>query len=245
VSGLFKYDVVVTIPSGQIWRVGSSNIRVGLYSNPNNCATVHADTQVDSALPCLNGGNYGQMTTTSLSGGTAISLNIIHMAGPCCTLTTGSYVLGRVRFSIQGSSCLVCDSIRSNSVLLDSMTAMTYSNGNDPFAGCWTITKTPCYSPTGITKENSNVPAAFKLYDNYPNPFNPGTMIRYDIPRTSWVKITIYDIPGRVVEILVNEKKPAGSYETHWDGTNYSSGVYFYKMETTGYTESKKMLMLK
>ena len=245
VNGLFKLDVVATIPAGQMWKVGTCSIRIDFHPS-TGCVTVHPDLLVDSALPCLNGGNYATMTTTSLSGGTAISLNITRLTGPCCTLSTGTYVLGRIRFNRLDTNCIICDTIRNTSVLFDSLTQMAYSDGvNCSSPPCWTRTNFPCVPVTGITRENSNIPSEFKLYDNYPNPFNPTTTIRYDIPKTGNVKITIYDVPGRAVEILLNEKKPAGSYETHWYGTNFSSGVYFYKMETEGFSETKKMLLLK
>jgi hypothetical protein len=89
------------------------------------------------------------------------------------------------------------------------------------------------------------IPGTFNLFQNYPNPFNPVTLIKYFLSKTSKVKITIYDILGRETETLVNEQMNPGNYEVRWDGTNYSSGVYFYRIVTNGFTETKKMILMK
>jgi hypothetical protein len=99
--------------------------------------------------------------------------------------------------------------------------------------------------------ENKNInsqPKEFSLSQNYPNPFNPRTTIRYTIPNASDVKLVIYDLLGREIDKLVNEKKEPGYYELIFDATNYSSGMYFYKLEARGeknFTEVKKLLLIK
>ncbi len=102
----------------------------------------------------------------------------------------------------------------------------------------------------GIHPISSEVPEKFSLYQNYPNPFNPQTKIKFDVPsnvkrETSNVKLIIYDLLGREVTTLVNEELKPGIYEADWDGSNYSSGVYYYKIKTEGFIETKKMLMVK
>ena len=90
-----------------------------------------------------------------------------------------------------------------------------------------------------------NVTTKYVLYQNYPNPFNPITNIRFDIPRSSHVKLIIYDALGREVATLVNEKLSAGSYEAEWDGSGYPSGVYFYSLSANNFKQTKKMLLIK
>ena len=90
----------------------------------------------------------------------------------------------------------------------------------------------------------------FTLYQNYPNPFNPSTKIRFAIPpagngRDHFVKVIIYDIIGREVTTLVNEQLQPGSYEADWDASQFSSGVYYYKLISGEYSETKKMVLLK
>jgi hypothetical protein len=103
---------------------------------------------------------------------------------------------------------------------------------------------------SGIRKISSSIPDGFKLYDNYPNPFNPSTMIRFEIPPSKGVggmniSLTIYDALGREVETLVNEKLTAGTYEVEWNAEKYTSGVYFYRLITDGYNVTKKMILIK
>jgi photosystem II stability/assembly factor-like uncharacterized protein len=92
---------------------------------------------------------------------------------------------------------------------------------------------------------NTEAPSAYKLDQNYPNPFNPSTNIGYSVPKSSHVNISVYDALGRKVETLIDEKKDAGNYEAQWNASKYSSGLYFYKMQTEGYTETKKMILTK
>lgn len=94
-------------------------------------------------------------------------------------------------------------------------------------------------------KGNNSVPLVMKLYNNYPNPFNPTTRIKYDISRNVPVKMTVYDILGREVKVLVNEIKKAGSYVAEFDASNYASGVYFYRIEAGDFVEAKKMVLVK
>ena len=98
---------------------------------------------------------------------------------------------------------------------------------------------------SGLTQHGSTVPEEFNLYQNYPNPFNPATKIKFDIPRSSSVKLIVYDILGKEVATLVNEKLSAGSYKVEWYGTDYPSGVYFYKLVAGDFTDVKRMLLIK
>jgi len=105
--------------------------------------------------------------------------------------------------------------------------------------------------PIGIQPISTEVPERFILYQNYPNPFNPSTKIRFSIPLLRGVSegrgvlLVIYDILGRELTTLINEQLTPGIYEVEFDGTNYSSGVYYYKLESGTYTETKKMLLIK
>ena len=92
------------------------------------------------------------------------------------------------------------------------------------------------------------------LNQNYPNPFNPSTTIKYNIPNpsadgekreTKNVKLLVYDVLGEIVETLVNEKQKPGSYEMKWDGSELTSGIYFYRLQVGDYVETKKMILLK
>jgi hypothetical protein len=101
----------------------------------------------------------------------------------------------------------------------------------------------------GINTFSSEIPIGFSLSQNYPNPFNPSTKMKFSIPPSKgargMTRLIIYDILGREVTTLVNEQLQPGIYEVEWDGTNYCSGVYFYKLITNDYSETKKMVLIK
>ena len=98
---------------------------------------------------------------------------------------------------------------------------------------------------TGINQVSNEILEGFKLYQNYPNPFNPSTKIRFEIPRSSIVRLIVYDILGKEISTLVNEKLSSGSYEVDWTATGYTSGVYFYRLVTRDFSKTKKMLLIK
>ncbi|MBS1513810.1 MAG: T9SS type A sorting domain-containing protein [Bacteroidetes bacterium] len=91
----------------------------------------------------------------------------------------------------------------------------------------------------------SEVAANYSLEQNYPNPFNPRTTVKFAIPKNEFVKISVFDISGREVQVLVNENLTAGVYETEFRGDNLSSGTYFYKIETPSFSDTKKMILVK
>jgi hypothetical protein len=109
------------------------------------------------------------------------------------------------------------------------------------------LTNTIPYDGTTDVKETPTpmVPMVYKLEQNYPNPFNPTTIITYSIPTNSDVRLTVYDILGRVVKVLVNEKKGPGVYTASLNGGQLASGVYFYRLVAGSFVQTKKMLLLK
>ncbi len=98
---------------------------------------------------------------------------------------------------------------------------------------------------TSISGNGNGIPSDYSLGQNYPNPFNPVTKINFSIPKSSNVKLAVYDLTGREVEVLVNDMKAAGNYTATFDGTTLSSGAYFYKITADGFTDVKKMMILK
>ena len=99
-------------------------------------------------------------------------------------------------------------------------------------------------TPTGVD-DNEITPSDFSLSQNYPNPFNPTTTINYSILKLSNVVIKVYDVLGKEAATLVNEEKPAGTYEVEFDASKISSGVYLYKLQAGSFVETKKMILIK
>ncbi len=98
---------------------------------------------------------------------------------------------------------------------------------------------------TGIKNQELLSYKVFSLSQNYPNPFNPTTTIRYQIPHAGFVSLKIYDVLGKETAALVNEEKPAGEYNVTFDGSNLSSGVYFYQLKSGSFVETKKLILMK
>jgi hypothetical protein len=99
-------------------------------------------------------------------------------------------------------------------------------------------------TPVGIIGNNSS-PNEYRLHQNYPNPFNPSTQIKYDIASDGNVKLTVFDMLGREVAVPVDKFQKSGKYSAVFNGENLTSGVYFYKLITNEFTETKKMILLK
>lgn len=89
------------------------------------------------------------------------------------------------------------------------------------------------------------IPDKFLLYQNYPNPFNPSTIIKYELSEGSRVKLQVFDILGNEIKTLVNENQKPGSYEVIFNAGNMASGIYFYKLITPNYTDTKPMVLIK
>ena len=104
---------------------------------------------------------------------------------------------------------------------------------------------------TALEQTSSEIPKEFRLFQNYPNPFNPRTVIPYKLKKASYVKLIAYDITGKEIQVMVNQRQQPGEYEVDFMGKFSASGVYFYRMEVTDdkskqlYTEVKKMILLK
>lgn len=101
-----------------------------------------------------------------------------------------------------------------------------------------------CYNVTK-GEEGNLLPTEYILYNNFPNPFNPSTTIKYSIPEYTPVKITVYDVLGNDIVTLVNEEKPTGSYKINFNGKRLPSGIYFYRLQAGAFVETKRMMLVK
>lgn len=99
----------------------------------------------------------------------------------------------------------------------------------------------------GLNSDESNktIPKEYHLHQNFPNPFNPTTTIRYDLPKDGLVQLEVFDILGRKITTLVNTRQSAGRYDINFDASNLASGIYIYKLQSGEYNSSKKMIFLK
>ena len=98
---------------------------------------------------------------------------------------------------------------------------------------------------TGVSQRSSTIPSSYALEQNYPNPFNPSTSIQFDLPRTGFTTLKIYNLLGQEIATLLNEIKPSGSYIVQWNALNMTSGMYFYKLTSGEFSQVKKMQFIK
>ena len=112
----------------------------------------------------------------------------------------------------------------------------------------WGIYRRPMLEVIGIRNVSTEIPAKYYLGQNYPNPFNPSTDIRFQIPLSGEVSLKVYDISGKEVEVLVNDKLEAGEYIVRFDAGQYgslASGVYFYRLQAGDFSDTRKLILLK
>jgi hypothetical protein len=129
------------------------------------------------------------------------------------------------------------------------------NNNTDNVGGYSGYTDTWSFSVSGTTVNASDscIPTRFAVSQNYPNPFNPSTKIKFDVPKTSIVKIKVYNDIGEEIKTLVNNEEKPGTYEVEFDGNRLASGIYFYNIQaespanglTTEYFQTKKMILIK
>ena len=109
----------------------------------------------------------------------------------------------------------------------------------------WRTFKYSVSNIVGVNSSSANIPGKFTLYQNYPNPFNPSTKIKYDLPYKNFVTLKVYNILGKEITSLVNTEQQAGSYEVTFNGISHPSGVYFYRLNTDGYSDTKRFVLIK
>jgi hypothetical protein len=149
----------------------------------------------------------------------------------------GKVVLGT---STQMQGVILCKT-------LISMNTGTSLNGRAMAQTAVTLDGNAVTQPATVTavKSNSLIPQAFVLYQNYPNPFNPETIISYQIPITGRVSLKIFNVLGNQVAELVNGIQDAGKFNTTFDGSKFSSGIYFYQLKYGSFVSTKKLVLLK
>ncbi len=160
--------------------------------------------------------------------------------------------LNKTAYANQDSITTYPDSVRMRVKTTGAVTQQSYTITVIAHGKFGNVEQTPAHARTismsvltGITQFNNEIPEKFYLYQNFPNPFNPSTQIRFDIAKAGNVKISVYDLTGRKVSELVNQNYDAGKYIVDFNATDFASGVYFYKIETEDYTSIKKMILIK
>ncbi len=144
---------------------------------------------------------------------------------------------GELKMTTDGGTSWLNQSVPSNGSYAD-------IHGSGSFA-CIAGKKIATNTTVSIQQISNELPSEFSLEQNYPNPFNPTTNIGLRIANFGFVTLKVYDVTGNEVAVLVNEELSAGKYNVDFDASNLASGTYFYRLQTAGFTQTKKLTMIK
>ncbi len=242
VSGLGT--VLKTIDGGQTWSYQPANDLYGLYGvyfvDINNGFAVgqHYHGYYDGVIiKTTDGGQNWSNHSPTYNGLRGISfINsstgiVVGKSGTILKTTDGG-----LNWTIQ------------NSGTANLLTSVDFIDSNYATVGGWggTVLRTTNGGVTYVKEEKTyEIPDNYFLSNNYPNPFNPATKIKYSVPQLSDVVIKVFDILGNELETLVNNEKPAGTYEITWNAVSLPSGIYFYQIRAGDFVQTKKMTLLK
>jgi len=228
----------ISTNNGASWTTTNLNNHVihGLGLNGN---TVFAGTAGAGTYRSTNNGANFTLTTLNVNvwANFAVSGDNIFAASKALDPYNGVYVSNNNGLNWTK---------RNEGLDVDLLISSISISGNYIFIGSRRgVHRRPLGELIGIKTISSEIPSSFSLSQNYPNPFNPATKIIFDLKNSGLVKFVVFDMFGKEVKTLVNEKLSAGSYLTEFDGSGLTSGVYFYKIEIGDYSEVKKMILLK
>ena len=248
--------MLVRITNSTVANNGGSGVLAETPSRGN------ADAQITNTIVAFNGGYGCANGARGVIGGSGIVYNCLWGNGPgnfsgisgldsvlCCVNANSDSC--DIRFNIYYDP-LFTDTLASDfrldsvSKCIDAGTEIVIGrivrdpDGTLPDIGAFYYQHMPV-----AVSENGQAPNGYFLSQNYPNPFNPETRIKFQIPNTNDVVLKVYDILGREVATLVNERKPPGTYEAEFDGSGLASGVYLYRLKAGSFVETKKLILLR
>jgi hypothetical protein len=234
-----------TVPSGVLssntlyyWRVTSQNeFGFSAIAGPWSFTTVPAAPASPNLVSPVNGATGTSLTPlldwSDVSGAATYNVQVSINSGFTSTVVNQT--------GLTSSQYTVPAGTLTNNVLYYWRVSAVNPGGQSAWSTVWNFRP----AITGINSIGGEIPKEFKLYDNYPNPFNPVTKIRFDIASSSEAHLVVYDILGKVAAVLVNRKLEAGVYEASFEGNDLASGVYFFRFNAGNYTAIKKMVLTK
>ncbi|MCX6161384.1 MAG: S8 family serine peptidase, partial [Ignavibacteriae bacterium] len=244
---------------------GASNMLISNTLAPGDTAKelvgIKIITSINPQVGSLKLLMFGMQTTATASNITSFDLywdknkdNVVSNGDiklKSLPFTTGPLSFDSLKFKFLDSSRTLILAARTTASATASMQVNLGITDTNQVRAYYTTrpfgTNFPLGSVTSVSG-NINENLTFSLSQNYPNPFNPSTLIRYSVAREGFVKIAVYDIVGREVGLLVNNNKLAGNYQVEFDSKDFSglsTGVYYYKIEASGFTDIKKMILIK
>jgi hypothetical protein len=249
VGGVFGGVEALAVSGNEVYVGGRFTSAGGVSAN--NVARFNTQTNTWSTL-----GTGSSNGVDSLVFALAVVGNEVVVGGEFRS-AGGVSANGVARFNTQTNTWSTLGTGSSNGVSIGGVSGGVYAlavSGNEVYVGGRFISAGGV-SAIGVARWNSGTsrveqlsptaPKTFLLEQNYPNPFNPSTTIRYQLPVASEVKLEVYDVLGKKIATLVNERQSAGSYQVVWNASGLSSGTYFYRLQAGTFTQTKKMILVK
>ena len=255
-----KYNSNIGSPAGYYYSTNSgtswNTVLVNFYINPLTHINFYNGTGF--APTRTNGLSYDTFKSTNYGiNWSVVSSNNLVFRDMCSLNSQNFWGLdssGSIKYSSNGGNTFVNQftggiSDYGDAIFMFPSDSLNHSVGYAKLNNKLYKTTSGGFSVHSYIGNENNIIEKFILLQNYPNPFNPVTNIRYSIPegtgRDMTVQLKVYDVNGKEIETLVNENQIAGSYSVNFNAANYPSGVYFYKLETNNFSETKKMILLK
>jgi hypothetical protein len=243
--------------SNKIW-FGTNHTRIYYSSNYGQNWTIQSTAPEQNSL-CIAYGHENYSVITVYAGGSNYLLKSTNYGSNWYTVTIGGsgnisgVTHSDLEFFLTRANMIYKNNISGNWIPVYTATSGIYNyvdnRGYVTWADHYAVRTnggiTFLTEGEGIKKISTEIPNNFSLSQNYPNPFNPNTIIGFQLPMLSNVKLIIYDVLGREIATLVNEQLKPGTYEITFDGADYPSGVYFYKLTTESFNQTKRMVLLK
>lgn len=193
-----------------------------------------------------NSNDQGNSIVTDAAGNVYVTGQSINVSGGINTdFVTAKYNSAGVQLWLQRYNGTANNADESLSIKVDG-NGNVYITGRSRGSGTNYDLATIKYSETvGVQTIGDKIPDDFTIHQNYPNPFNPTTSIEFTVPNLSIVKLAVYDITGKELDVLVDKELSYGKYRAEWDASEYSSGIYFYKLSAVDFIQTKKMILVK
>ncbi len=237
---LFKFNL-----RGVPARAQFLSARLSLFGNPYPCSALHSGANKSYLRKVTSPWDHNSVTWETQPDFSTV--NQVEL--PQSTFPTQDYLDIDVSALVED---MLLDSTTNFGFVIMNRVENIYRSMNFASSDCIDSTKRPLLvisympnPPTGIVPINESTPAGYDLSQNFPNPFNPVTNIDFDIPVQTFVTLKVFDQIGREVSSLVNESLSPGSYRLQWDGSNFSSGMYFIRLEADSKLITKRMMLTK
>jgi hypothetical protein len=230
--------------------VSGSTVHVVWYDSPAENDEIYYKRSTDAGISWGTDIRLTNNADISLYPSVAVSSSVVHVMW--CDYRDGNWEIYYKRSIDAGLSWgadtrltnYSSDSYRPSVAVSGTVVHVVWQDSRD---GNYEIyyKRDPTGNPTGIKNITSEIPSSYSLEQNYPNPFNSMTNVKFQISNSGNVKIIVFDLLGKEIATLVNEQLAPGTYEVTFDGNNLTSGIYFYRLQTEEFINTKRMILLK